>query len=198
MVSRRLRLDPVPRGARPGPRAPAPDPAAAPDAPDATDESPRLRLVEQRLPKPVRRTRRRLDVVYRPATTADAPACVALDGTYATSHIWQLDTRREGDEIRVAFRQVRLPRELTLIADHRPPVMRGGSARPDLFWMVAEEVEVDANAAGGRSPSASATRRPAERDAEPTDPPPGRMPWSDVVRPTSGPSAVQLSLPASG
>ena len=130
--------------------------------------------VARPLPRPSTRTRVRKEIVLRPATGADAAACVLLDSTYATTHIWQLDSRQDGDDLRISFRQVRLPRELTLIAAHHPPALAGGMLRRGVLWLVAEEIEV-----GGEEPP---TRRPA---------------WSHAVRRTRGAATVQLGLPGS-
>lgn len=113
--------------------------------------------------------------MLRAATGTDAPACVLLDSAYATTHIWQLDSRQDGDDLRISFRQLRLPRELTLIAPHHPPALAGGMLRKGMLWLVAEEIEV-----GGAAPPAAPS-------------------WSHAVRRSAGgaPSSVQLGLPAS-
>lgn len=112
--------------------------------------------------------------MLRAADARDGAGCAVLDATYATSHVWQLDTRQEADELRITFRQVRLPRELTLHAEHRPP--SATSVRKGLLWLVAEEVEV----------------RPGDVDGV-VSPPPA---WSHAMRRTGSTSAIQLSLPA--
>ena len=126
------------------------------------------------LPRPSTRTRVRKEIRLRPGTGADAAACVLIDSTYSTNQIWQLDSRQDGDDLRIAFRYVKLPRDLTLIAPHHPPALAGGLLRRGVLWLVAEEIEV-----GGTPPS----RRPA---------------WSHAVRKSSGgaPSSVQLGLPS--
>ena len=125
------------------------------------------------LPRPSTRTRVRKEIRLRAATGADAAACVLLDSTYTTTHIWQLDSRQDGDDLRISFRQVRLPRDLTLIAPHHPPALAGGMLRRGVLWLVAEEIEV-----GGDAP-----RRRAE--------------WSDTVRRSraGATASVQLGLP---
>ncbi|MGH2350476.1 MAG: GNAT family N-acetyltransferase [Chloroflexota bacterium] len=142
---------------------------------DGSAGAARVRRVADRLPQPVRRAPPRKEIVLRTATAADAIRCATLNASYATSHIWQLDTRQEGDEVRTCFRLVRLPRELTLVAEHRPPALPNGAVRRGVLWVVAEEVEVtdEANAGDGRNP-----------------------PWNHAMRYTGGASAVQLSLPA--
>lgn len=140
-------------------------------------------LTKSRLPQPSTRTRTRREIVVRAASTADTPSCTLLDGTYTTTHIWQLDTRQDAEEVRTSFRLLRLPRELTLIAPHRPPTLPATGQRRGLLWLVAEEVEI-----GGMT--GTANREPASTpDALPA--------WSHAVRPGRGTSSVQLSLPRS-
>jgi ribosomal protein S18 acetylase RimI-like enzyme len=130
-------------------------------------------VVARPLPRPSTRTRLRKEIVLRPATGADAAACVLLDSTYATTHIWQLDSRQDGDDMRISFRQVKLPRDLTLIAPHHPPALAGGMLRKGVLWLVAEEIEV-----GGTMPPVEST-------------------WAHAVRRSTrgAPSSVQLGLP---
>jgi ribosomal protein S18 acetylase RimI-like enzyme len=116
-------------------------------------------------------------VRIRPWIAADAVRCTTISCTYTTSHVWQMDARQDSEEIRVGFRLVRLPRELTLDAEQRPPASPTGATRRGQLWLVAEEVEVP----------------PGEGD-RPTAVGPG---WSHAVRPSRGASAVQLGFPAS-
>jgi ribosomal protein S18 acetylase RimI-like enzyme len=46
----------------------------------------------------------------RPAELPDLDVCLALDPTYSTEFVWQMDTYSDNGEIGVAFRSVRLPR----------------------------------------------------------------------------------------
>lgn len=41
---------------------------------------------------------------------AELALCLALDHSYVTEHVWQMDVREEGDETLVRYRTVRLPR----------------------------------------------------------------------------------------
>jgi ribosomal protein S18 acetylase RimI-like enzyme len=49
-------------------------------------------------------------VQIRPVASHDLAAVTALDHGYSTDYVWQMDAREEGGEVRVSFRQVRLPR----------------------------------------------------------------------------------------
>lgn len=54
-----------------------------------------------------------LKLVIRDGIAADIPKCVALDSTYQTEHVWQLNVREETNEIHISLRKQRLPRPLT-------------------------------------------------------------------------------------
>ncbi|MGQ0604125.1 MAG: GNAT family N-acetyltransferase [Anaerolineales bacterium] len=51
-------------------------------------------------------------VQIRPAASADVAPLAALDHSYSTDYVWQMETREEGDAVYVAFRNVRLPRSM--------------------------------------------------------------------------------------
>ena len=46
----------------------------------------------------------------RPAVLADVNACLALDHTYATDHVWQMRVHESDANVSVSFQTVRLPR----------------------------------------------------------------------------------------
>lgn len=127
-----------------------------------------VRLAHRLLPRPVPHVQRRKEIVLRAGTAADAAACSALDATYTTNHIWQMDTRQEGEELRICFRLVRLPRELTLVAEHRPPVLPYGAPRRGLLWLVAAEIEASPPVRAEAQAEDDAPRpAPGHRDAGP-------------------------------
>jgi ribosomal protein S18 acetylase RimI-like enzyme len=45
-----------------------------------------------------------------PAELRDLQACLALDHSYRTDHVWQMDVQKENSLVGVAFRTMRLPR----------------------------------------------------------------------------------------
>ncbi len=61
----------------------------------------------------------------RLGTASDWAACLAMDVSYETDHVWQLQTSVQADVPMVGFARVRLPRTITL----RDPLW-GGSADP--------------------------------------------------------------------
>ena len=56
----------------------------------------------------------------RPATIADLEHCEALDASYTTQHIWQMEERATREEISISFRRVRIPRPLEVEYPRRP------------------------------------------------------------------------------
>lgn len=91
----------------------------------------------------MRRPQPRHEIRIRQAETTDAARCTTISTTYTTTHVWQLDARSDGDDVRIAFRLVRLPRELTLAAEQRPPAK---PSRRGTLWLVAEQVNTAAPA----------------------------------------------------
>jgi GNAT superfamily N-acetyltransferase len=76
----------------------------------------------------------------RPAEPRDLEACSALDHSYITDRVWQMDTRGENDLLAVTFRVARLPRETRVAYPLHGEYMLAGWRRRDGF-LVAEENE---------------------------------------------------------
>lgn len=51
-------------------------------------------------------------MIVRPATLADMNACLLMDHTSATKHVWQMQVQDSEARVGVAFHTVRLPREM--------------------------------------------------------------------------------------
>jgi ribosomal protein S18 acetylase RimI-like enzyme len=49
-------------------------------------------------------------MTIRPAELQDLEACLRLDHSYLTAHVWQMDVQELENEVAVNFRTVRLPR----------------------------------------------------------------------------------------
>ena len=80
-------------------------------------------------------------VQVRPAASADLPVLTALDHSYSTEYVWQMETRpgeAGGDSIGVAFRQVRLPRSVRVSPPRDPQALTEAWNRRVCF-LVAEE-----------------------------------------------------------
>ena len=56
----------------------------------------------------------------RPANASDAPGLMALDHSSLSDYVWQLELRREPNQINVNFREVRLPRSVEVKYPRNP------------------------------------------------------------------------------
>lgn len=77
-------------------------------------------------------------MIVRPAQARDLDACLALDESYETEYVWQMDTARSNGAIQLGFRTTRLPRPMRVV------VHSSQDALPDHFEqgacvLVAEE-----------------------------------------------------------
>jgi ribosomal protein S18 acetylase RimI-like enzyme len=52
------------------------------------------------------------EIQVRPLALADIAALAALDPTYHTDYVWQMEVRNEEGELTARFREVRLPRSM--------------------------------------------------------------------------------------
>ena len=74
----------------------------------------------------------------RAAIMADRDACGAIDTTYTTDSVWQLDQRQDDNEIRIGLRQISLPKPMAATEPMDVPFV----SHADTLWLVAEELEV--------------------------------------------------------
>ena len=51
-------------------------------------------------------------MIVRPATLADLNACLSIDHSSATDHVWQMQVRDSDLQVGVSFHVVRLPRQM--------------------------------------------------------------------------------------
>jgi len=51
-------------------------------------------------------------LLIRPAELADLDICLALDPSYSTESVWQMDLNSENGRVTIEFRPVRLPRSM--------------------------------------------------------------------------------------
>lgn len=59
----------------------------------------------------------------RPATPNDLPRLMALDHTCSSDYVWQLELRREPNQLTANFREVRLPRSVVVKYPRDPIVL---------------------------------------------------------------------------
>lgn len=77
-------------------------------------------------------------MTIRPAQARDLDACLALDESFETEYVWQMETTRASNAIQLGFRTTRLPRAM------RVPIHTGNDALAEHFEaggcvLVAEE-----------------------------------------------------------
>lgn len=56
----------------------------------------------------------------RPAISSDVPTLSGMDHGYSTDHVWQMGYHPQGEEVNVAFREVRLPRPMRVAYPRDP------------------------------------------------------------------------------
>lgn len=60
------------------------------------------------------------NINIRPTVAADLPRLMGLDHASASDYVWQLDLRKENGQILAGFREVRLPRPITVAYPRDP------------------------------------------------------------------------------
>ena len=65
-------------------------------------------------------------VIIRPALTTDLQRCLALDPSFSTDQVWQMDSRLADGQIAVNFRAARLPREMRVTYPRDPRMLMAG------------------------------------------------------------------------
>ncbi len=74
----------------------------------------------------------------RPAGPQDVEACITLDHSYTTDHVWQMDARGEANGLTITFRLAHLPRETKVSYPLQGDGLLAGWRRRDEM-LVAEE-----------------------------------------------------------
>jgi GNAT superfamily N-acetyltransferase len=79
-----------------------------------------------------------LSLVIRDGLEADIPACLALDHTYQTDHVWQMRLHSESDKQSVLFIRERLPRTLDTTCPINENRLRAALPAPHGFIVAAD------------------------------------------------------------
>src|SRR5512135_2996431 len=79
--------------------------------------------------------------IYR-ADLRDLAACLALDASYETDYVWQVNQHAEQDEVVTRFRTVRLPRSMRVKYPAWSEALLAHQERGDLILVAAESSEV--------------------------------------------------------
>jgi len=77
----------------------------------------------------------------RPANATDIPSLIGLDHSSSSEYVWQLDVRNEPNQVAVNFREVRLPRSVSLIYPRDTSVLADEWTKRDVV-LVALQGEV--------------------------------------------------------
>jgi GNAT superfamily N-acetyltransferase len=77
-------------------------------------------------------------VEVRPARSRDLKECLALDHSYTTDHVWQMETREENGVLTVCFRLARLPREMRVEYPCQGADLLAGWRRCDDFLVAVD------------------------------------------------------------
>jgi len=63
------------------------------------------------------------EIQIRPAVANDIVRLAALDHSNTSELVWQLELRRDAEQITAAFREVRLPRSVSVVYPHNPRML---------------------------------------------------------------------------
>ncbi len=79
--------------------------------------------------------------IYR-ADLRDLTACLMLDGSYETDHVWQVVQQQEGEDMVARFRVVQLPRTTRVRYPSWNEALLAHQERGDLILVAAQATEV--------------------------------------------------------
>ena len=79
------------------------------------------------------------DFEIRPANANDLPRLMALDHSCSSDYVWQLELRRESNQITANFREVRLPRSVDVKYPRNPFALADEWTRRDAVKVVLQE-----------------------------------------------------------
>jgi len=77
----------------------------------------------------------------RPAVATDLPSLMAIDHSNISEYVWQLDVRNEPNQMTANFREVRLPRSVTVTYPRNPSLLADEWTKRDVV-LVALQREV--------------------------------------------------------
>jgi GNAT superfamily N-acetyltransferase len=78
----------------------------------------------------------------RPARPRDLKLCAALDHSYTTDRVWQMEVREESGVVTSVFREACLPREIRVDYPRQGKSLLAGWKRRDGFLVVDDEREI--------------------------------------------------------
>jgi len=77
----------------------------------------------------------------RPGNATDLPSIMGIDHSNSSEYVWQLDVRNEPNQVTANFREVRLPRSVTITYPRDPSLLADEWTKRDAF-LVAIQGEI--------------------------------------------------------
>ncbi|HAV78852.1 MAG TPA: hypothetical protein DCX53_15990 [Anaerolineae bacterium] len=74
----------------------------------------------------------------RPAVATDLPRLMGMDHSYSSDYVWQLDVRSESNQVTLNFREVRLPRSVTVTYPRDPSVLADEWTKRDVVLVALQ------------------------------------------------------------
>lgn len=74
------------------------------------------------------------DIQIRPTVANDLSRLMGIDHSISSESVWQLELRRETGQVTAAFREVRLPRSITIVYPHNPFALADDWARKSMMY----------------------------------------------------------------
>jgi len=81
-------------------------------------------------------------MIVRPAELTDLNACLAIDHSYVTDQVWQMEEREGNGKVTVIFRSIRLPRPVRVKYPKGCDNLLESWRRGECFLVAEEDVEV--------------------------------------------------------
>jgi GNAT superfamily N-acetyltransferase len=79
------------------------------------------------------------DFEIRTASANDLPRLMAMDHSCSSDYVWQLELRRESNQVTAGFREVRLPRSVEVAYPRNPFSLVDDWNRRDVFLVALQE-----------------------------------------------------------
>ncbi len=76
------------------------------------------------------------------ATAADLKQCLALDWSYETDHVWQMQSHDSGERVEITFRVLHLPRAVTVNTPPDPQHVKVNWERQECFLAIEHQGQV--------------------------------------------------------
>jgi len=74
----------------------------------------------------------------RPANATDLPSIMGIDHSNSSEYVWQLDVLNEPNQVTASFREVRLPRSVTVAYPRDPSLLADEWTKRDAFLVAIQ------------------------------------------------------------